>query len=167
MTDSMASFRRAMTHFGYNLKATDMQAAIGCAQLNKLPYFTERRKENFAFFFEKIKDLEDFFILPKRTANSDPSWFGFLLTAGKGPSREKIVRYLEGHGVQTRMLFAGNIIRHPCFDEIRGTDAYRVVGDLDNTEIILNQTFWLGMYPGMTEEKLDYMARMLHEAVKA
>ena len=155
------------SHFGYNLKATDMQAAIGCAQLKKLPYFTERRKENFDFFYEQIKDLESSLMLPEKTENSDPSWFGFLLTVREGISREKIVRYLESHGVQTRMLFAGNIIRHPCFDEIRGTDAYRVVGDLKNTEIILNRTFWLGMYPGMTKEKLSYMARMLHEALES
>ena len=155
------------SHFGYNLKATDMQAAIGCAQVEKLDYFTSRRRENFAALYEGVKDLSEYFVLPEATENSAPSWFGFLLTCKEGTSREKVVSCLEGHGVQTRMLFAGNIIKHPCFDPYRNTDSYRVVGDLATTDRILNNTFWLGTYPGMTEEKIAYMVRMLHEAVKS
>lgn len=155
------------SHFGYNLKATDMQAAIGCAQIKKLPFFTERRKENYRYLYEHLTDLQDHFILPEATENADPSWFGFLITCKEGTDRNRVVQYLESHGVQTRMLFAGNIIRHPCFDQIRGTDAYRVVGDLENTETILRNTFWLGTYPGMTEPKLAYMCRMLKEAVES
>ena len=155
------------SHFGYNLKATDMQAAIGCAQVEKLDYFTSRRRENFAALYEGVKDLSEYFVLPEATENSAPSWFGFLLTCKEGTSREKVVSCLEGHGVQTRMLFAGNIIKHPCFDPYRNTDSYRVVGDLATTDRILNNTFWLGTYPGMTEEKIAYMVRMLHEAVRS
>ena len=153
------------SHFGYNLKATDMQAAIGCAQLSKFPSFVARRRHNFDYFYEKIKDLSDHFILPEPEKNSEPSWFGFLLTCTGNTKREKVVPYLEAKGVQTRMLFAGNIVRHPCFDMIRNTDAYRVVGSLENTDKVMEKTFWLGLYPGMTDEKLDYMSEMLHEAV--
>ena len=153
------------SHFGYNLKATDMQAAIGCAQLKKFPSFVERRIHNFAYLKEKIADLEQYFILPEACEHAEPSWFGFLLTCKEGVAREKIVRFLEDHGVQTRMLFAGNITRHPCFDEYRGTDAYRISGSLEVTDRIMSDTFWVGLYPGMTDEKLDYMAKILHEAV--
>ena len=155
------------SHFGYNLKATDMQAAVGVAQLEKFPDFVKRRRENYAYFRKKLEDLQDLLILPEACPGSDPSWFGFLLTVREGVHRETVVPYVEAHGVQTRMLFAGNIIRHPCFDDIRGTDAYRVVGSLDVTDRIMRDTFWVGMYPGMTKEKLDYMSDMLHEAVKA
>lgn len=118
------------SHFGYNLKVTDMQAAIGCAQLEKLPAFIEARKKNFRLLYEGLKDLEDRFILPEATHNSDPSWFGFLLTVRKdaGFTRDEIVKHLEAHNIQTRMLFAGNIIRHPCFDALRSTgQGYRIV----------------------------------------
>ncbi|MBR0087068.1 MAG: lipopolysaccharide biosynthesis protein RfbH [Lachnospiraceae bacterium] len=155
------------SHFGYNLKATDMQAAIGCAQLKKLPYFTERRQENYRYLYDHLKSLEDKLILPEKEPNADPSWFGFLLTCRNGLSRKDVVSYLEDRGVQTRMLFSGNLLRHPCFDEIRGTDAYRTVGELKNTEIILENTFWIGTYPGMTEEKCARMVKLIHEAVKA
>ena len=154
------------SHFGYNLKATDLQAAVGCAQIDKFPGFANRRKENFAFLKAQIEDLQEFFILPEALPGSDPSWFGFLLTCKDNTDRKKVVPFLENHGIQTRMLFAGNILRHPCFDAYRNTEAYRVVGDLANTERIMENTFWLGVYPGMTEEKLRYMAKMLHEAVK-
>lgn len=154
------------SHFGYNLKATDMQAAIGCAQLEKFPSFVERRRHNFAYFLDKLADLADYFILPEKAEHSDPSWFGFLLTCKDGTDRETVVRYLEDHGVQTRMLFAGNILRHPCFDAYRNTDAYRVSGGLSVTDEIMTKTFWVGLYPGMTDEKLDFMAEMLHEAVR-
>ena len=154
------------SHFGYNLKATDMQAAVGCAQIRKFPGFAERRKENFRYLKEQISDLADRFVLPEALEGSDPSWFGFMLSCREGVDRKKVVPFLESKGIQTRMLFAGNILRHPCFDPYRGTDAYRVVGDLENTERIMNDTFWLGVYPGQTREKLAYMAEMLHEAVK-
>ncbi len=160
------------SHFGYNLKATDMQAAIGCAQLEKFPSFVERRKYN----FERLKDgllaangngrIVDRLVLPEACENSAPSWFGFPITCREGVSREKIVRYLEGHGVQTRMLFAGNLTKHPCFDEMRASgEGYRIVGELKNTDRIMADTFWIGVYPGMTDEMIDYMVRMLVEAV--
>lgn len=154
------------SHLGYNLKATDMQAAVGVAQLQKLPEFTKLRREHFRMLYHLIQDLEEYFILPEAAENSDPSWFGFLLTCKEGTERSKVVSYLESHGVQTRMLFAGNILRHPCFDGLRNTDAYRVATDLENTDRVLRDTFWVGVYPGMTEEKISYMAKMLHEAVR-
>ena len=154
------------SHFGYNLKVTDMQAAVGVAQLEKVPEFTEKRRMNFEYFYEKVKDLEPYFILPRATKDTKPSWFGFLLTCREGVDREKVVRFVEGKNVQTRMLFAGNLVKHPCFDEYRGTDAYRVASPLETTDRIMKDTFWLGLYPGMTQEKLDYMAKVLHEAVR-
>ena len=145
------------SHFGYNLKATDLQAAIGCAQLEKFPSFIERRKYNFNRLKEGLSALEDKLILPEPSKNSDPSWFGFMVTVKDGDKSE-LVQYLEDKGVQTRMLFAGNIIKQPCFDEIREDESkYRIVGDLKNTNRIMNDTFWIGVYPGMTDEKLDYM----------
>ncbi len=145
------------SHFGYNLKATDLQAAIGCAQLEKFPSFVERRKYNFNRLKEGLKSLEDKLILPEAERNSDPSWFGFMITV-KDADKSDLVQYMENKGVQTRMLFAGNIIKQPCFDEIRGDESkYRVVGDLKNTDEIMNNTFWIGVYPGMTDDKLDYM----------
>ena len=153
------------SHFGYNLKATDMQAAIGCAQLAKLPNFIRRRQENFTYLRDKLSDLDDKLILPEPCKNSKPSWFGFLLTCQNGVKRERVVRYIEKHGIQTRMLFAGNLTRHPCFDELRDGNGYRTIGELCYTDIIMNNTFWLGLYPGMTEEKLDYMAKIVREAM--
>ena len=154
------------SHFGYNLKATDMQAAIGCAQLKKLPSFGERRRYNFNRLFEGLKDLQDKFILPTPCENSNPSWFGFMLTCREGVDRSKVIKYIEGHNVQTRMLFGGNLIKHPCFDEMRKAgEGYRVVGGLENTDRIMRDTFWLGVYPGMTDEKLDYMIKVIRQAV--
>jgi len=154
------------SHFGYNLKATDMQAAIGCAQLDKFPSFVEKRKKNHAFLTESLKDLSDKLILPVATKNSDPSWFGYMITCKDEGAREKIVPYLESKGVQTRMLFAGNLTKHPCFDEMRATGTgYRVVGDLAVTDRIMKDTFWIGVYPGMTNEMLEYMSDAIHEAV--
>jgi len=145
------------SHFGYNLKATDLQAAIGCAQLEKFPSFVERRKYNFNRLKEGLSSLEDKLILPEPAKNSDPSWFGFMITVKDGDKNE-LVQYLEDKGVQTRMLFAGNILKQPCFDEIRDDNSkYRVIGDLENTDKIMNNTFWIGVYPGMTDAKLDYM----------
>ena len=157
------------SHFGYNLKATDMQAAVGCAQLDKLPSFTEKRKHNHEYLMKLLKDggAEKALILPTHSPESDPAWLGFIMTCREKGARTKIVEYIEKHGVQTRMLFAGNLTRHPCFDEMRASGTgYRVVGDLANTDRILRDTFWIGVYPGMTEEKLRAMAKALHEAVR-
>lgn len=153
------------SHFGYNLKATDMQAAIGVAQLKKFPSFVERRRHNFAYLLKKLQKVSDKVILPEPCKNSNPSWFGFLITCKEAGMRDKVVSYLESHGIQTRMLFAGNLIKHPCFDEMRRSgEGYRVVGELINTDRIMDNTFWIGVYPGMTDEKLDYMAKTIGEA---
>lgn len=153
------------SHFGYNLKVTDMQAAIGCAQLDKFPSFVERRRHNFDRLRKELEEAEDQLILPEACPHSEPSWFGFLITCREGVDRNRMVQYIEEHGVQTRMLFAGNLIKHPCFDELRTAgEGYRVVGSLENTDRILADTFWVGVYPGMTDEKIDYMARVIKEA---
>lgn len=155
------------SHFGYNLKATDMQAAIGCAQLKKFPKFVERRIENFNQLRRLLEPVEEQLILPEACENSQPSWFGFLLTCREGVNRNQVVQYIEEHGIQTRMLFAGNLIKHPCFDEMRAQgNGYRVVGELTNTDRIMQDTFWVGVYPGMTSEMLRYMAKIIIEAVQ-
>ena len=154
------------SHFGYNLKATDMQAAVGCAQLEKFPSFVERRRHNFDRLRAALEGIQDKVILPVPCEGSRPSWFGFLITVKEGIDRKKVVEYIENHGVQTRNLFAGNLIKHPCFDEMRATgEGFRVVGGLDNTDRIMNDTFWVGVYPGMTDEMIDYMAKTITEAV--
>ena len=154
------------SHFGYNLKATDMQAAIGCAQLDKFPSFVERRRHNFDRLRAALADCEDKLILPVAAENSRPSWFGFLITCKEGVDRNKVVQYEESKGVQTRMLFAGSLIKHPCFDEMRASgEGFRVVGELKDTERILADTFWVGVYPGMTDEKIDYMAKVIKEGL--
>lgn len=154
------------SHFGYNLKATDMQAAIGCAQLEKFPSFVERRKHNFARLKDGLKSTGDKLILPEPCPASDPSWFGFLITCREDVDRNKVVQYIEDHGIQTRMLFAGNLTKHPCFDEMRSTgEGYRVIGDLINTDRIMKDTFWVGVYPGMTDEMIDYMIKSICESV--
>lgn len=155
------------SHFGLNLNITDMQAAVGCAQLKKFPSFVERRRHNFDYLKNGLKDIEDKLILPEPCAGSKPSWFGFLMTCREGIDRKRVVPYIESKGVQTRMLFAGNLIKHPCFNEMREKgEGYRVVGGLENTDCIMNDTFWIGVYPGMTDEKLDYMIQVIHEAVE-
>ena len=154
------------SHFGYNLKATDMQAAIGCAQLEKFPTFVERRRHNFDRLWEGLKDAQDKLILPQACPGSRPSWFGFLITCKEGVDRNKVVQFVEQKGVQTRMLFAGNLTRHPCFDQLRESGAgYRVAGSLKTTDRIMSDTFWVGVYPGMTDEMIDYMAKTIKEAV--
>ncbi len=148
------------SHFGYNLKVTDMQAAIGCAQIEKLPGFIESRKRNWRTMKEGLAELSDSIILPEATINSEPSWFGFLITVRDQCriSRNEIVNYLEQNGIQTRMLFAGNLIKHPCFDEMRQTgQGFRVVGELQNTERIMNDTFWVGVYPGLTTDMIEFV----------
>ena len=153
--------------FGYNLGITDMQAAVGCAQLEKLPKFTEKRKHNWQFLKEELECVSDRVILPEAEKDSDPSWFGFCMTLREGIDRTRVLEHLESHGVQTRLLFAGNLIKHPCFDGLRGNDSvYRTAGELKNTDIITERTFWIGVYPGMTEDRLTYMAEMVKEAVK-
>ena len=156
------------SHFGYNLKATDLQAAVGCAQLEKFPSFVERRIHNFNRLRSALEPIADKVILPEACENSRPSWFGFLITCKDGVNRNDVVKYVESHGVQTRMLFAGNLTKHPCFDEMRKTgEGYRIVGELTNTDRIMNDTFWVGVYPGMTDEMIDYMAKCITEAVNA
>ena len=154
------------SHFGYNLKATDLQAAIGCAQLDKFPSFVEKRRHNFARLWKNLEDTQDQLILPAAAEHSEPSWFGFLITCREGVDRNRLVRYIESKGIQTRMLFAGNLTKHPCFDEMRKTgEGYRIAGGLENTDRIMADTFWIGVYPGMTDEKIDYMARVIKEGL--
>ena len=143
-----------------------MQAAIGCEQLKKFSSFVARRKHNWARLRAALTDVQDKLILPEPAPNSDPSWFGFLLTVREGVDREKVVRYVESKGIQTRMLFSGNLIKHPCFDEMRKTgEGYRVVATLENTDRIMRDTFWIGVYPGMTDEMIDYMAQCIREGI--
>lgn len=151
------------SHLGYNLKITDMQAAVGCEQLKKLPDFTERRRQNQQRLYEKLESLSDKLILPEPAPNSIPSWFGFLISVKpeSGLSRNEITQYLESRNIQTRLLFSGNLICHPCFDAIRGTSAYRVCGTLENTDFEMNNAFWIGVYPGMTDEMIDFMGENL------
>lgn len=155
------------SHFGYNLKVTDMQAAIGCEQLKKFPSFIERRKHNWARLHQALECVRDQLILPEPAENSDPSWFGFLISVRpeSGLDRNRITRYIEDHNMQTRLLFSGNLIRHPCFDQIRGTDRYRVVGNLEVTDFVMHNSFWIGVYPGMTDDMIDHMAKTIREAL--
>ena len=155
------------SHLGYNLKVTDLQAAIGCEQLKKMNGFIQARRQNWAYLRSALEPASDKLILPKPAEHSNPSWFGFLISMRPetGIVRDQVTRYLEEHNIQTRLLFSGNLIRHPAFNAIRGTDAYRVVGNLDNTDFVMNNSFWIGVYPGMTDEMLDYMAQCIIEAI--
>lgn len=155
------------SHFGYNLKVTDMQAAIGCEQLKKFPNFIERRRHNWNRLRVALEDVQDKLILPEPAENSEPSWFGFLISIRpeSGLKRNEVTKYIEDHNVQTRLLFSGNLIKHPCFNQIRGTDRYRVSGNLTTTDFVMNNTFWVGVYPGMTDEMIDYMIRIIKEAI--
>lgn len=154
------------SHFGYNLKATDLQAAIGCAQIEKFPSFVERRRHNFKRLYEGLRESEDRLILPEACEGSKPSWFGFLITCKPGVNRNRMVQYLESKGVQTRMLFAGNLTKHPCFNQMREENTgFRIVGDLKNTDRIMEDTFWVGLYPGMTDEMVDFMVKTIKEAL--
>ena len=147
------------SHFGYNLKATDMQAAIGCAQLDKISMFVEQRRHNFEKMRSELSVIEDRLILPETCPDSIPSWFGFAITCKEGIERSKIIQKLEQDGIQTRMLFSGNLTKHPCFDEMRKEgNGYRIIGNLKNTDIIMNDTFWVGVYPGMTDEMIEYIS---------
>lgn len=155
------------SHLGYNLKVTDMQAAVGCEQLKKFPDFIAKRRQNWKRIYDALKNVNDSIILPEPMENSNPSWFGFLVTVRpeRGIKRNAITRYIEEHNIQTRLLFSGNLLKHPALDHIRGTDSYRVVGDLKNTDFIMENSFWVGVYPGMTEKMIDYMAQIIIEAV--
>lgn len=155
------------SHFGYNLKVTDLQAAVGIEQLKKFPSFIEKRKHNWNRLHKALEDIQDKIILPAPADNSDPSWFGFLISVRPetGLNRNDVTKYIESKNVQTRLLFSGNIIKQPCFNEIRGTDAYRIVGNLENSDFVVNNTFWVGVYPGMTDTMIDYMAQVIKEAV--
>jgi CDP-6-deoxy-D-xylo-4-hexulose-3-dehydrase len=148
------------SHFGYNLKATDLQAAIGCAQIEKLNSFVKARRNNWQILYDGLKDLEEFFILPQAQKNSKPSWFGFMLTVRQNApfSRDCLVQYLEQNNIQTRMLFAGNFLRQPAFNQIRKQkNTYKIIGEFTNTDIIMNQSFWLGVYPGLNKPMLKYI----------
>lgn len=156
------------SHFGYNLKVTDLQASIGCEQLKKFPEFIKRRKHNWERLRKELTPLEKWIVLPKAAEDSDPSWFGFLISIREksGLDRANVIKYIEGKNIQTRLLFSGNLIKHPCFNQIRDTEAYRVVGNLDVTNYIMNNTFWVGVYPGMTDDMIDYMAQIITEAIE-
>lgn len=159
------------SHFGYNLKATDLQAAIGVAQLKKLPSFVEARRKNWLFLRESLADLSQTFVLPEATLNSDPSWFGFALTlkqasSGTANRRNLTVKHLEECGIQTRMLFAGNLLKHPAFRQLEKEKDYRVIGDLKVTDQIMNQTFWVGVYPGLNQHQLQLISDKIREFAK-
>lgn len=157
------------SHFGYNLKATDLQASVGCSQIEKLPGFVEKRRENWSYLYAGLKSLEDVLMLPEKTPNSNPSWFGFLMSVqeGCGYTRDGLADYLERHNIQTRYLFAGNLIKQPCFNEMRNKkQGYRVVGKLDNTDFIMTHSLWIGVYPGMNKAKLDYMIACIYAYFK-
>lgn len=148
------------SHFGYNLQATDLQASIGCAQLDKLEKFTEARKANWKYLRESLEDVAEYIVLPEIDEKVNPSWFGFLMTVKDDAkfTRNDIVQFLEKKNIQTRLLFAGNFLKQPCFNTLREANkGYRVVGSLDNTDKIMSNSFWIGVYPGMTKEKMDYM----------
>lgn len=156
------------SHLGFNLKATDMQAAIGCAQLDKLGTIVAKRRDNFAYLRNGLEGVEGL-ILPEAQTNSNPSWFGFLITVKEdaGFTRNDLTQYLEDHKVQTRNLFAGNLLKHPAFKQYTEGVDYRVVGNLPMTDTIMNATFWIGVYPGMTNEKLQYMIDTIRDFINS
>jgi CDP-6-deoxy-D-xylo-4-hexulose-3-dehydrase len=160
------------SHFGYNLRPTDLQAAVGCAQLARLDDFTARRRANHARLLAALEPLADLLVLPRATPGSKPSWFGCLLTLTEtarrnGASRDRLVRHLEAAGVQTRMLFAGNIVRQPCFDRLRASGSgYRVASSLHNTDRLMTDAFWVGVYPGLTEPMVDHVAAAIADGLR-
>ena len=156
------------SHIGYNLKATDMQAAIGVAQLKKLPDFVAKRQANWDYLRNSLEDLQDVLILPEKGENARPCWFGFIVSVKDTckKTRNEVVAYLEEHNIQTRNLFAGNILRHPCFEGLTEGVDYRVASELEKTDFAMYNSFWVGVYPGMTQGMLDEMVKRIHEAVK-
>lgn len=156
------------SHLGYNLKATDMQAAIGCEQLQKIWTFVQKRRHNWERLYSSLKCVENKIILPQPAEHSVPSWFGFLVTLRDGTlSREKVVRFIEGRNIQTRMLFSGNLIRHPAMMDYVENRDYRVVGGLTATDTIMERSFWVGVYPGMTDKMIDYMSSVIVTALES
>jgi len=153
------------SHVGYNLKMTDMQAAVGCAQLDKLPEFVEKRRQNFDFLYQQLQDLQDVLVLPEAAKNSEPSWFGFLLSVRENApfTRNALVQYLEEKRIGTRLLFGGNLVRQPLYQGLK----YRVVGELGNTDRVMESAFWLGVFPGLTEEMLTYTVSQIREFVRS
>ncbi|ARR01612.1 aminotransferase, DegT/DnrJ/EryC1/StrS family [Campylobacter vicugnae] len=156
------------SHFGFNLKVSDMQAAIGCAQLEKFPKFVEKRRENRDKLYNGLKDLKEFYFINAQP-NSDPSWFGFMLVLKDklNFTRNEIVEFLESNKIQTRNLFAGNITKHPVFDSMILDTDYKIVGNLDITNKIMNDGFWIGLYPGMSDDVINYMIKKIREFVKS
>jgi len=156
------------SHFGFNLKTSDMQAAVGCAQIEKFPSFVQRRRQNFKKLYDGLKDIKEL-ILVKTQPNSEPSWFGFMMTVADGVkfSRNELSEHLEKAGVQTRNLFAGNMIRHPLFAELKLGEDYKISGELKNTDKIMNDSFWVGVYPGMSDEKIEYIIKVIKEFISA
>lgn len=152
------------SHFGFNLKVSDMQAAVGCAQLEKFPTFVEKRKENYKKLFDGLKDLEELQLVQKQP-NSDPSWFGFMMTLTDKATftRNEIVEFLENNNIQTRNLFAGNMLRHPLFDSLEENVEYKQIGELKNTDKIMNDSFWVGVYPGMGDDAINYMIKKIKD----
>lgn len=157
------------SHFGFNLKVSDMQAAVGVAQLEKFPSFVQKRKDNHKRLLNGLEGLENYISIQKATPNSDPSWFGFLITVNDGMkfSRNDMSMFLEENNIQTRNLFAGNVLRHPLFDSMTENEDYRAVGELKNTDKIMNDSFWIGLYPGMGDDAIDYMVKKIREFLKA
>lgn len=154
------------SHFGYNLKATDLQASIGVAQLEKFPDFVERRRHNFQMLKDGLSSIQNKIILPESAPDSNPSWFGFLMTCENGVERNKVVRKIESKNIQTRALFAGNLVRHPCFDAMRtASDGFRIAGSLNTTDRIMKDSFWVGVYPGMTDEMIEKMISVIIDSV--
>lgn len=155
------------SHLGYNLKATDLQAAIGVEQLKKISGFIKRRRENWEKLRWELEQIQSKIIFPEPAENSIPSWFGFSISLKKesGLKRNKIIQYLEAHNIQTRLLFSGNLVRHPIFNQLRGIEAYRIAGGLKVTDYVMDNTFWVGVYPGMTDEMIKYMAKIIIEAI--
>lgn len=153
------------SHLGYNLKITEMQAAVGCAQLEKLPGFIQQRIQNFSVLKDALEPYCEHILLPVPLPSSTPSWFGFLITCKEGLNRNKMVTFLEENGIQTRMLFAGNMIKHPCFAHLVPNIDYRVAGKLNNTDNLLENSFWIGVYPGLKEKQLHYMIKVIRNAI--
>ncbi len=155
------------SHFGFNLKVSDMQAAVGVAQLEKFPSFVEKRKENYQKLYEGLKEIKELSLVEAQP-NSDPSWFGFMMTLKDGVkfTRNEIVEFLENSNIQTRNLFAGNMLRHPMFDSLVENEEYRVVGELPHTDKIMHDSFWIGLYPGMGDDAIDYMIQKIKEFTK-